>query len=87
MTFVQILVLVVIVCVSAVECVAQLAKASVMKQSIGVPNDRNITNNVVGALIEADHTGATVAIKFGASGTEIIYIPQGTDDEPVQVGD
>lgn len=87
MTFTQILVLVVVVCVSAVQCVSMLVKASVMRQRIGVPNDNEVSRNVLGALMEADKTGAMVTIRFGESGTEIVYIPQGTEDEPVQVGD
>lgn len=87
MTFTQILVLVVIVCVSAVQCVSMLVKASVMRQRIGVPNDRELSQNVIGALLEADNTGATVRISFGADGTVIHYFPKGKADEPVQVGD
>ena len=87
MTFVQIMVLVVIVCVSAVQAVSILAKAAVMKRRVGVPNDKEIASNVVGAMLNADNSGATVRIEFGVNGTTILYFPKGTDDEPVQVGD
>lgn len=87
MTFGQILVLVIIVCVTVVECVVSLAKASVMKTQTGVPGDREVSKNVVGALIEAEHSGATVTIRFSETGTEIVFIPRETEDEPVSDGD
>lgn len=86
MTFTQILVLVVVICVSAVQCVSLLAKASVIKRKIGIPDDAEIAKNVVGAIIQADNAGATVMIRFSDCGTEINYMPR-EDDEPVQDGD
>lgn len=87
MTFVQIMVLVVVVCVSAVQAVSILAKAAVMKKRVGVPGDKEIAGDVVGAMLNADKSGATVRIMFNECGTTILYFPKGTDDEPVQVGD
>ena len=87
MTFVQILVLVVVICVSALECIAVLAKASAMKSKTGVPNEARIAEMIVGAMIEADNTGAMVRICFSDHGTEIIYTPKEMLDEPVQDGD
>ena len=87
MTFVQILVLVVVVCISAVECVNVLAKASVMKKRTGVPPDSEIAQDIIGAMIQADNTGAMVRITFDEYGTKIVYIPREIHDEPVQDGD
>lgn len=87
MTFVQILVLVVVVCISVMECVNVLAKASVMKKRTGVPPDSEIAQDIIGAMIQADNTGAMVRICFSDHGTEIIYTPGEMLDEPVQDGD
>lgn len=87
MTFVQIMVLVVVVCVSAVQAVSILAKAAVMKRRVGVPNEKEIAGNVIGAMLNSDKSGATVRIMFSDHGTTILYFPKGTDDESVQVGD
>lgn len=89
MTFIQILVLVAVVCISAVQCVSTLAKASVIRRQTGVPDSAKIGEMIAGALIEADNTGAMVRISFSDRGTEIVYAPnfEGDDDEPVQDGD
>ena len=84
MTFIQILVLVIVVCVSAVQCVSIVAKASVMKRKIGVPDDSEIASNIVGAMINADNSGASVRVDFRANGTTILYFPKGNSDESVQ---
>lgn len=86
MTYLQIMVLVVVVCVSAVQCVSLLAKASVIRRKIGVPDEAKISEMIVGAMIEADNTGAMVRICFNDWGTEIVYTPkemlaEGDDEE------
>lgn len=85
MTYLQIMVLVVVVCVSAVQCVSLVVKASVMKRKIGVPDEAKISEMIVGAMIEADNTGAMVRICFSDWGTEIVYTPkemlEGDDEE------
>ncbi len=85
MTFIQILVLVVVVCISAVECIVTLARASVRKAMVGVPDAGKVAEMVMGALIEADHKGAVVHIEFNKWGTEMTYTPkeifEGDDEE------
>lgn len=85
MTFIQILVLVIVVCISAVECTVILARASVRKAQVGVPDAAKIAEMIVGALIEADNTGAMVRVNFNYMGTEMTYTPkeifEGDDEE------
>lgn len=76
MTFIQILVLIVVVCISAVECVVTLARASVRKAMVGVPDTAKIAEMIVGALIEADQTGAMVRVTFNDRGTEMTFTPK-----------
>lgn len=85
MTFIQILVLVIVVCVSAVECIVTLARASVRKAQVGVPSDACLLNAIQGAFVSAENTGSVVNIYFNDDGTTISYMPkealEGDDEE------
>lgn len=86
MSFAQVLVLEVVICVSIVECVVALSRASVKKAQVGVPSELSIMAAIRGAMSEADRTGNTVNISISGMGTNIVYIPadvlaEGDDEE------
>lgn len=83
MTFIQILVLVIVVCVSAVECIVTLARASVRKAQVGVPSEAAILAFVQETVKRADGVSGSVRIHIGEYGTSITYLPkdEGDDEE------
>lgn len=83
MTFTQILVLCIVVCLTMVQIVNMIVTASVRK----APGRDVLLESVEASLLQADDTKATVLIRFRDGTTDITYVPAKGDNGAVSDGD
>lgn len=83
MTFTQILVLCIVICLTVVQIVNMVTAADVRK----APGKEALVETVVASLVQADDTKATVLIQFKNWVTDITYVPAKGDGGAVQDGD
>lgn len=82
MTFAQILVLCIVVCLTLVQIVNMITTASVRK----APGSEDVLETVAAALVRAKDDEATVLVTFNGKGMTVFYDPKG-DGSAVQDGD
>lgn len=83
MTFAQILVLCIVVCLTLVQIVNMVTTASIRK----APGRDALLESVEASLVQADNQKATVLIRFKDGTADITYIPAKGDGSAVQDGD
>lgn len=74
MTFVQLMVLLIIACLTIVHCVTMIVSAKIKRS----PGKDAILESAAAAMAQADESGAVVSMLFTAEGASIKYIPEGS---------